>query len=478
MKKQKKNKKKKSIWKTMCLIAVFLIIILGGAAAYVWRAGYYGTHFYKDTWINGVDCSLMTVEEVKSRIQDKISEYVLNITTQEGASYQITGPQLHLTYVDDGGVDNLMKAQEPLKWLQKAFEGGKYQVSANSSYDEASVEPIVKSLPFMQEGNITQPQDAYMQESDGGYVIVPEVVGNALDVEKTLALVNDSVKNGVTEISLADSGCYLKPSVYGNDEALNNQMNMLNHLTSASLTYNVCGETSVIDHGVLKSWLVQDEQGTYSIDQGQITAFIDQLADKRDTYGGQRKFTTHGGREITLATNKYGWLVNREKSVEELIAAIAEGRQGEMELVYEKKAQGSGMNDLGSVYVEISIDAQTMWCYKDGRVVVETPVVTGNMSIPGHATPKNGCWPIFWKTTEYTMKGPRDENGEPEYTAFVHYWMPFNNGVGIHDLASRGNNFGGDIYLTQGSHGCINTPYDAVKTIYQTVSVGTPVIVY
>ncbi len=36
----------------------------------------------------------------------------------------------------------------------------------------------------------------------------------------------------------------------------------------------------------------------------------------------------------------------------------------------------------------------------------------------------------------------------------------------------------GDIYKTNGSHGCINTPLEAAKTIYETVSVGTPVIVY
>ncbi len=149
-----------------------------------------------------------------------------------------------------------------------------------------------------------------------------------------------------------------------------------------------------------------------------------------------------------------------------------------MELSYSHKAKGTSDNDLGDVYVEISIDRQTMWCYKNGQLVVETPVVTGDISKEGRATPKNGCWPIFWKTTEYTMKGPKDANGQPEYTAFVHYWMPFNGGVGIHDLASRGNNFGGDIYKTNGSHGCINTPLEAAKTIYETVSVGTPVIVY
>ena len=145
---------------------------------------------------------------------------------------------------------------------------------------------------------------------------------------------------------------------------------------------------------------------------------------------------------------------------------------------YRHKAKGSGDNDLGDVYVEISIDRQTMWCYKNGQVVVETPVVTGDISKAGRATPKNGCWPIFWKTTEYTMNGPRDENGTPEYTTFVHYWMPFNGGVGIHDLASRGNNFGGDIYKTNGSHGCINMPPEKAAELYNIIDCNIPIVCF
>lgn len=476
--KVKEKNKRKSIWRVLILTAAVLIVVLAAVAAYIWRAGYFTRHFYKDTWINGIDCGYMTAEEVKKKIQEQIDSYDLTITDREGDSYVITGPQLHLTYVDDYGVDDLLAEQKPLEWLQRAFQGGKYQVSANFSYEESSVEPILDSLPFIRDVSVIQPENAYMQETDTGYEIVPEVEGNALDREKVLNLIKDSIQNGVTQFSLAEEDCYLKPEIYRDNEELNTQVNMMNQLTRANLAYQVCGETYVVDHKVLKSWLTQDEQGTYTVDLQQIETFISQLADMRDTYGGKRKFTTHSGEKITLSTNKYGWLVDREKSVEELTSAIAEGKQGEMELVYEKKGQGTGKDDLGNVYVEISIDQQTMWCCKDGQVVVETPVVTGNMAIPGRATPKNGCWPIFWKKTEYTMKGPRDENGEPEYTAFVHYWMPFNNGVGIHDLASRGNNFGGDIYLTNGSHGCINTPLEAAKTIFETVSVGTPVIVY
>lgn len=475
---KKRTKKKKSIWRIAVNTAAVSIVFLMMAAAYIWRAGYFSGHFYKDTWINGSDCSYKTVEEVKQMIQGKISEYQLTIRTLEGEAYTISAPQFQLVYMDDNRVDELMMEQEPLKWIQRAFQGGKYEVSANFTYEESLVEPLLKSLPFFQEENITRPQDAYLQESENGYTVVPEIVGNAPDETKVLNRVHEALKNAETEISLADSDCYLKPAVYQSDAGMTEKANTLNQLTSASLTYQVCGETAAINREVLKSWLIQDEQGAYSIDSEKIEAFINELADKRDSYGGTRKFTTHSGREITLGTNRYGWKVNRAESTAALKAAIAEGKQGEMELVYDRKAQGSGANDLGSVYVEISIDAQTMWCYKDGQVIVETPVVTGDMSIPGRATPRNGCWAIFRKATEYTMKGPVQADGKPEYTAFVHYWMPFNGGVGIHDLASRGNNFGGNIYLTNGSHGCINTPYNAVKTIYENVSVGTPVIVY
>lgn len=43
---------------------------------------------------------------------EKISEYTLNITTKEGETYTVTGPQFHLTYVDDNGVDQLLMESE------------------------------------------------------------------------------------------------------------------------------------------------------------------------------------------------------------------------------------------------------------------------------------------------------------------------------------------------------------------------------
>ena len=57
------------------------------------------------------------------------------------------------------------------------------------------------------------------------------------------------------------------------------------------------------------------------------------------------------------------------------------------------------------------------------------------------------------------------------------FWLPINGNVGIHDADWR-EEFGGDLYLTEGSHGCINTPYDQAEIIYNNIEIGAPVVVY
>ena len=55
--------------------------------------------------------------------------------------------------------------------------------------------------------------------------------------------------------------------------------------------------------------------------------------------------------------------------------------------------------------------------------------------------------------------------------------MPFNCNIGIHDAKWRGS-FGGKIYRTDGSHGCVNVPEYLAKKIYENIEPGTPIICY
>ena len=99
---------------------------------------------------------------------------------------------------------------------------------------------------------------------------------------------------------------------------------------------------------------------------------------------------------------------------------------------------------------------------------MDTDLVSGNVSA-GHKTP-DGIYGVTYKAQSVVLRGPG-------YASFVYYWMPYKGGVGMHDATWR-NKFGGTIYKSAGSHGCINLPLSVAKQIYEQVEAGFPVVSY
>lgn len=468
-------KKKKKI---LLAIAGALLVLM--IVAYAANALHFSRHFYSGTTINGIDSTELTAEEVKEKLAQKTEDYVLNLIRMDGTSESISAGQISLVFKDDKEVDQLLEDQDPWLWIVEAFTDKEHELQVSVSYDEVALEAVIDSLQCMQEGNYTPPQDAAVGDTENGYTIVPEVEGNQLDRAKVLEAVIAAIDSGQTELNLSDSGCYLKPSVYQDDEALNARVNQLNQLVSANLTMDFgSGRTETVNGALLKTWVTQDENGNDIIDPAKITEYVSSLAEKYNTKGATRTFRTSGGGTVQVSGGDYGWLMDETTTAQNLSSAIAAGTQGTFEVTYANSARSRESNDIGNSYVEISIDQQTMWCYVDGELLVETPVVTGDVS-NGTETPKGSVWKVKGKTTDYTMTGKIDPaTGKPSYTAHVNYWIPYSEDltIGLHDLTTR-SAFGGDIYLTNGSHGCVNTPLEAVKQIYEVVSYGFPVIVY
>ncbi|WP_317430001.1 L,D-transpeptidase [Mitsuokella sp.] len=118
--------------------------------------------------------------------------------------------------------------------------------------------------------------------------------------------------------------------------------------------------------------------------------------------------------------------------------------------------------------MEVSLNAQQLWLYKDGKCILESYFVSGNPN-RGHATPK-GIYGLTYKTRDAMLSGQG-------YDSKVKYWMPFNRNVGLHDAPWR-TTFGGQIYKSNGSHGCLNLPPANAARIYENVDKNTPVIIY
>ena len=112
-------------------------------------------------------------------------------------------------------------------------------------------------------------------------------------------------------------------------------------------------------------------------------------------------------------------------------------------------------------HILISISEQKLWFYQDGVLQLTSNVVTGTKG--EHDTPR-GTFRIQYKARSVYLRGP-------DYKTFVNYWMPIYGDIGLHDATWR-SSFGGYIYQTSGSHGCINLPYYVAENIYYNAPTG------
>ncbi len=119
--------------------------------------------------------------------------------------------------------------------------------------------------------------------------------------------------------------------------------------------------------------------------------------------------------------------------------------------------------NLGDVAVVVDVSSQLLTLYKDAEPFHTASVVTGKNSMPTDI----GLFQINRKMRDYYMSS---------YDVFVSFWMPFSGDQGLHDASWR-KEFGGNIYKKNGSHGCINLPYETAETVYNNVKKGTKVLV-
>jgi hypothetical protein len=118
-------------------------------------------------------------------------------------------------------------------------------------------------------------------------------------------------------------------------------------------------------------------------------------------------------------------------------------------------------------YADVNLTTQKMIYVKNGQLILESDIVSG---APHMKTP-TGTFNVMWKASPTVLRGPG-------YASPVTCWMQFTgNGVGFHD-ATWQSRFGGTWYVGHGSHGCINMPLSAARTLYANISVGDTVRVH
>ncbi|MGN0293212.1 MAG: L,D-transpeptidase family protein [Lachnospiraceae bacterium] len=469
---KERRKNKKLPW----IISGIAVLII--AAVYAGAAMHYQNHFLPNTTVNGVDASGRTWSEVEEELVSVMDTYVLSITGRSDIKDSIASADVDMKMDFGSSVEDAQTDQNEWTWPAALFRGSDIQLDSLISYDEEKLSAKISSMNCMDKKQALKPEDAYISDYDKekGFTIVPEKENNRLDAEifsDMVAQALSSMSPEITQEMLEEKDAYLHPSVYQDDETLKTLVDQMNKLTGVTLTYSFGDETETVTGEMIAEWLQTDDDNKVSIDSEKVREYVNTLARKYDTFNtaGSREFRTSYGTTISVTGGDYGWWMNRGDTTDELVAAIEAGEDKELEPVYYQTAASYSEHDYGDTYVEINMTAQHLFLYKDGQMILETDFVSG---APFHKETPDGVYGITYKERAHTMRG---DGGADDYRVETSYWMPFNGNIGMHDATWR-SSFGGSIYKTNGSHGCINLPYYAARTIYQTVDKGTPVICY
>ena len=463
----KRKKRKKVALITLGSIFGILFLVYAGFAIY------FRSHFLFHTQINGTDFSLKSVKQVESYMEKQVKDYVLTLKESDGGSETIQGSDISLKYVPGEELENLVKDQNCLLWVISLWDRPEIEAKVGVEYEEQALEQALASLDCLVQENQVASVDAHPEFQTDRFVIVDEVVGTQIDTEKFQKVVKEAINGFLPDVDLMESGCYILPRFTKESEEVVNAVNTMNSYLGASVTYDFTPYTEVVDASVISQWVTVDANMNVTFNQDAVKAYIQTLAEKYNTKGKTRTVTTATGNTATVEGGSYGWQIDQEAEFNALISNIQNAEVVTREPNYASRAVSHEGNDFGSTFAEVDLTNQMVYFVQNGQVVLSSPCVTGNPN-KGYDTPQ-GVYSLAYKALDQVLRGEKLPDGSYSYESPVKYWMPFNGGIGFHD-ATWQPTFGGSRYLTGGSHGCVNMPYDAAGQLYNLISSGTPVV--
>ena len=479
--------------KTTVALAIAATVCVCGIAAHMTASEHFKTHYLPDTVVNirktlnggekeDVFCNIgyMTKEDAGKAL----SSYGTSIAVIErgGGIEYIEGADIKLEKDISPCLDAMLSAQKRDigNWWKYALGMGMPDTAESApwdevhwTYDDNALNTVVDGLSFISD-NGEGPEDAKISFNGKEFSITEEKEGHLVDAQKVRESIAAAIKEKRTTVDIDAEGCYAAPSVTKDNEELVAEKDRLNRIVTKNVHIDVIGESEVVTPDMYLPW-VSYNNGSIDVDAAAVEEYVTEMSKKYKTYLSERSFTTTGGSTITVGGGRYdtyGFWMNIDDMTQILSDAI---RTAEEDIVVDApwkvpaRIRNAPNGDIGDTYVEVSIEAQHLWYYVDGELMMDFDVVTG-MDTPSRRTP-TGVFRILWKDTEHTMKGSYG-------SSFCHFWLPITwEGVGIHDAYWR-SSYGGDIWRGNGSHGCVNTPYEKMKRLYESITIDTPVIIY
>lgn len=466
------------------LILIIVIIVVGTAIALSFFDvfGNRGT-FLKGTTVNGVDVSHMTAAEAKKTIEKVVDQYQLTVIFEDGKE-TYSAKDLGLTLQTGSKLKKLIQEQSDAAGDGSVAMKPDLKLTAKDLIvcEADDLDQQVKKLPELTSRREKKSKNACLHyDADRGkFTIEPETVGGTIQASDLVNAIEKKAGMLQEKLNAATYGLYDGKAVRTKNSAkMKSALAKAKQKLNLSLTYtydvkraDIHGKEE-IGRALLSKWLYVDQDGvTASINGDRLQEYVTKMY---HTYSvkntGTSKFVTSIGTYVDVNVPAADETVDTNELYNDIVRCVNKGHSGKRKAPYASTSAGiKGTTDLGGTYVEVDLNHQHLYLYVDGKRIAEGNICSGCVA-DAAATP-DGLYTIKSKDHDRYLRG----NG---YCDWVNYFMPFNGDIGLHDSTWRSKKeYGGHVYLDEGSHGCINLPLKLAKKIDQNVKVGTYVILY
>ncbi len=464
----KKTKRKASM---MAILFLCICLLLAG---YCLIGIYYISSFAPGTFANGIYCTGKSVEVINTELKEQQTTEYLTITGAGHKEYQIQLSDISYEQDFSTGLKTLQEEQKLLTWGEGLISGQNHTIVANHSFSEEALLSEMENCGLLKD-NVKEPVVEIRRQH--GYVLY-DGMKNAFQPDEAFELIKAGLLSGNFTVDL--SSCYADEPYTKEMQDTLKLWEKVDRFQNRGITYDMGDEmypltpvdTMLFIARDKEGEILLDERGYIAVDEAGVQVFIDKLCGRYDTLGKPHVFEATRGETVTIEGGIYGNKLDAKAEYAYLLAAFSGENQWQKAEVhvpaYEKEAYVRGYNDIGDTYVEVDMTAQKLYFYDEGECVFETDVVTGNTG-RRMGTPV-GVNYVYSRQRNRTLRGAT-------YASFVRYWMPVNGNIGIHDASWRWE-FGGEIYKTNGSHGCINVPKDRAGELYDLLFLGVPVVMF
>ena len=449
---------------------------------YVVGCMWFSSHFLPGTTVNGTDASGMSRGAFEALVDDIGDSYKLNVSG-DGLSLALDADDFGLSFDSERFARDAFAHNHAWTWPVGLFLRHAISASDGVSYDESTLKAYVSGAVEQVNAFATPPRNASLSYDDakGSFVVTEPQEGTVINTKAVQAKVERAISSLEQDVKLGKSEL-VQASVQLDDTRMNAAIVQANNRANLTIDLRLADQVvATVDTDQVRSWMTLDDDCEVTGDLEAIETYTrGELSAALDTVGTLRTYTrADDGKQIQVYGGTYGWSIDGSTLATMIANSIARGSADPIDIptLSEGYTWVQGGQDWGPGYIDVDLGEQIVRMFDStGSLVLLTYCVTGDTETNNGTI--TGVYSIQEMSSPKTLIGlDSDGDGEPDYENDVTYWMSFFGGYGLHDALWR-DLFGGTVFQSSGSHGCVNLPYSQAQLMYNSVSLGYPVVVH